>query len=102
MKSRLPAAQIQATWEALANQAGPFQEITDVRREQVQGMETVIVTCKFQRGDIDVRVVFDPDKKVAGLFMTPAGQAPMAPAQSSTPAEPAAAPGTPGAAAPGN
>lgn len=72
MKSQLPAAQVQATWEALVNQAGAFGEVSGVRSEQAQGMDVVVVTCKFERGSIDVKVVFNAEKQVAGLFMTPA------------------------------
>jgi len=88
LKAQLPPAQLQATWEAVNNQAGAFQEVAGVRREQVQGSEVAVVTGKFERGSVDIRVVFNADKAVAGLFLVPA----RAPSQNlaSTPPSPEA------------
>lgn len=103
MKNRLPEAQVQSTWEMLVNQAGAFQEITGVRREQaqIQGqtMEVAIAACKFERANVDVKVVLNPQKQVAGFFMVPAGSqgAEAAPAgqPAATPASAAPAPSAP-------
>ena len=87
LKTALPEAQLQATWEAVVANAGAYKAQGSVRREQADGFEVAIVTCQMEKGAIDVKVAFDPAKQISGLFITPAGAADLASAPPSPEAE---------------
>jgi uncharacterized protein len=71
MKAALPETKLRETWEALQAQAGPFQKQLRARTEKVQGYDVVLVTCQFEKMTLDTKVVFDSNRKVAGLFFVP-------------------------------
>ncbi|MDO8683243.1 MAG: DUF3887 domain-containing protein [Armatimonadota bacterium] len=71
MKSQLPALELGEVWTQVTTQAGPFKARTGTREAQEQGYNVVYVTCQFEKSNIDIKVVFDNDKKVTGLFMVP-------------------------------
>jgi uncharacterized protein len=74
MKKALPEDKLKATWAALQKQAGPFKKQSGVRAEAGGKYQFVFVTCRFEKADLDVKVVFDGDK-VSGLFFVPAKSA---------------------------
>lgn len=59
-------------WKRLTEQVGPFTKRTGTRVEKVDKFDVVYVTCRFEKMTLDVRVVFDADKKVSGLQFRPA------------------------------
>jgi dienelactone hydrolase len=71
MASALPPARLEATWQTLQAQAGPFQEIAGVRTQPAGGLTAVFVTCKFRNAYLDAKVVFNPDGKIGGLWFQP-------------------------------
>lgn len=71
MKAALPAKQLQTAWDGVVQQAGPFQEMTAVRTEQFGAHKIILVTCRFQHGPVDTKVVFDATGQIAGLFLQP-------------------------------
>lgn len=73
MKRVLPAEKLKEVWEGLAKQYGQFQRATETRAEKTQKYNVVYVTCEFQRGKLDTKVVFDGNK-VTGLFFVPSGE----------------------------
>jgi dienelactone hydrolase len=81
MEAALPEAKLRETWEALQAQAGPFQEQLRVRTEKVRGYDVVLVTCQFEKMTLDTKVVFNSERRVAGLFFGPS----QAPAESFRP-----------------
>jgi uncharacterized protein len=44
------------------------------RHEKIANYDAIFVTCVFERGDLDIKFVFDPTDKVAGFFLVPSGQ----------------------------
>ncbi|MGQ0548898.1 MAG: alpha/beta fold hydrolase [Armatimonadota bacterium] len=62
-------------WRSLLTQFGRFQRQVGTRSEQISGYVIVIVTCQFERGLIDVRITFDGERRIAGLYFA-AGQGP--------------------------
>jgi dienelactone hydrolase len=74
MKKALPEDKRKATWAALRKQVGPFKKQTGVRAEQGKKYLIVYVTCRFEKADLDVKVVFD-GAKITGLFFVPAKSA---------------------------
>jgi dienelactone hydrolase len=72
MKLALPVDRLKDIWEGLLTQTGGFEEIAGTRSAESGKYRIIFVTCAFENGAIDVRVVFDPSGKVAGLFFQPA------------------------------
>ena len=72
MKSVFPIQDLEAAWVSLIKSYGSYQEIKQIRKTNEQGYEIVYVTCSFSTlGDLDLRFVFDSDKKVAGFQFVP-------------------------------
>src|SRR5579871_3849632 len=72
MQGALPADKLRETWQALVGQAGAFQQQVGTHTATTQGYDIVFVTCQFALARIDVKVVFDGKKQIAGLFFLPA------------------------------
>lgn len=72
MKTALPQEKLLETWNAIIAQAGAFKRQVATRTEVRSGYDVVIVTCEFEKAGVDVQVVFDQAKRIAGLFFAPA------------------------------
>jgi dienelactone hydrolase len=72
MKKALPADKLETTWKAVVKQVGAFKKRTEVRTEKADKYDVVLVTCEFEKLKLDLRVVFNADKEVAGFTMQPA------------------------------
>jgi dienelactone hydrolase len=72
MKDALPEAKLEETWASVLAQVGPFKQAGSARTEKRSEFTVVVVTCDFQNAVLDVSVVFDQQKRVAGLFFAPA------------------------------
>ena len=71
MKSALPEQKLKEVWQTIQQQAGPFTRRLGTRMERVDGYDVVFVTCQFERAELDAKMVFDTDKRIAGLFFVP-------------------------------
>lgn len=71
MKASMSASQLEAAWKALIGRTGDFVEVTSTRTEKSGGSEAVFVTCKFATTPLDVKVVFDSEGLVSGLWFVP-------------------------------
>ncbi len=71
MKKALPAEKLQEAWNSLIVQFGPFAEQAGTRREKILLYDVIFVTCKFENGVLDAKVVFNGNKQIAGLFFVP-------------------------------
>jgi uncharacterized protein len=90
MKGVLPAAKLEQTWNTLVGQVGGFQQKLGSRTERQAAYDIVYVSSRFERAVIDVKVVFDAERRIAGLFFTPGRD----PAPAAAPTVPADAPFT--------
>ncbi len=79
MTAALPAAGLAEVWRTLQQQTGDFVEPVGVRMETSAGYRAVIVTGLFGEAKIDIRIVFDGQERVAGLFFKPAETAYVSP-----------------------
>jgi dienelactone hydrolase len=68
----LPAKRLGMAWEAATAQLGPFKRRVGTLKSRHKQFQIIFVTCQFERDTLDVKVVFDPQGKVAGLFFLPA------------------------------
>ena len=71
MKRVVPEAKLAEIWASLISQTGPLREQIGTRTEKVERYDIVFVTCKFERSTLDVKVVFNRDKQIGGLFFVP-------------------------------
>jgi dienelactone hydrolase len=71
MLKELPPAKLKAVWESLIKNAGEYQRQLGVRSEPVGKSTAVFVTCQFAKSKRDARIVFDPEKHIAGLRIFP-------------------------------
>ncbi|HEX6162603.1 MAG TPA: alpha/beta fold hydrolase [Vicinamibacterales bacterium] len=55
----------------LIAQLGPFKSQTGARFEQQGVMRVVLVSCAFERGNVEIRVAFDPKDRIGGLGVPP-------------------------------
>ena len=72
MKAVMPEAKLQETWNTVLAQAGAFKQAGKTRTEKHGAFTLVFVTCEFEKTLLDIRVVFDQSKRIAGLFFAPA------------------------------
>jgi hypothetical protein len=74
MSQALPAEKLKEVWDGLTKEHGTFQRITETRTDKYLQYEMVFVTCEFQHGMLDAKVVFTSGNKIAGLFFLPSGK----------------------------
>ncbi|MBI3849342.1 MAG: DUF3887 domain-containing protein, partial [Verrucomicrobia bacterium] len=75
MKNAMPEPKMRETWRSVTEQAGSFKKTLGTRTTQQAGFEMVFVTCEFERAVLDIKVVFNRDHQVTGLWFSP-GQRP--------------------------
>ena len=72
MAEALPPQELEAAWNDLTGTVGEFKEITEVKVTEEKGYRVVYATCDFAKTALDVKIVFDDDGKIAGLWFVPA------------------------------
>jgi uncharacterized protein len=72
MQKALPTdASVSEMWGALQAKAGKFKRFIEAKGSQQGGYAVVLATCDFEGSPMDLRLVFDKEKKLAGIFMVP-------------------------------
>ncbi|NLA10854.1 MAG: DUF3887 domain-containing protein [Firmicutes bacterium] len=71
MKRAMPVRKLEQIWTELEGQIGPYEQQTDMREEFVDGYDVVFVTAEFRDDSVVIRVVFDENRRVAGLWFDP-------------------------------
>jgi uncharacterized protein len=75
MANALSQEKLSELWSALDAQAGAYRKQLATRSEKQGSYDVVLVTCEFARLSLDAKVVFDAQKRIAGLFFVPLEQA---------------------------
>jgi hypothetical protein len=73
MAGLISPEKLEELWVELLEKSGTFQKQVSTRRETYLQYEIVYVTCQFDNGKLDVKVVYDQSKQIAGLFFVPTG-----------------------------
>tara|TARA_R110002111_G_scaffold261826_3_gene335822 strand:- start:30062 stop:31396 length:1335 start_codon:yes stop_codon:yes gene_type:complete len=73
MTKALPAEKLKGIWKGLVSQYGSLQRIEETRTEALKQYQIVFITCQFERGKLDAKVVFTEQHEIAGLFFVPTG-----------------------------
>lgn len=54
-------------WPSLERQLGSFKRLIELSESEKNGFHVVVATCEFERAAMDVWLVFDADRHLAGL-----------------------------------
>ena len=73
MAGVMPAAKMKQAWEGLLAEAGAFREQTDVQQRTEGPYTLVFVTCRFEKTSLDLKVVYDAQGRITGLWFVEAG-----------------------------
>ena len=71
MTKLAPPEKMKEVWETVVKQVGSFKEQESVWTESIPKYDIVYVTCAFEKATLDIKVVFDKNKKIAGQFFVP-------------------------------
>lgn len=71
MKDALPTEKLEEVWDVTTEQTGPFKQQIGVRAEKELSYDVVFVTCEFERGPLDIKVVYNSEGQVADLLFLP-------------------------------
>jgi dienelactone hydrolase len=58
-------------WKQVPERLGAFKKMGAARRAKLGAYDIVLITCEFEKTTLDIRVVFDEDKKIAGFQFVP-------------------------------
>ncbi|MDD5327719.1 MAG: DUF3887 domain-containing protein [Phycisphaerae bacterium] len=70
LKNELPVEKLEETWKSAIEQMGPFKKQLGFRTEK-SDPNTLLVTCQFEKGSLDVKIVYNDKKQVTGLSLLP-------------------------------
>jgi hypothetical protein len=71
MATALPLEKLQSFWDFTLAQRGAFKAATGATSAEFQGYHVVTLACAFERAPLNLRLTFDKDSKIAGLFLVP-------------------------------
>jgi len=71
MKSALPEIKLKGAWKTLLAQAGAYKGQKGMKKDTEAGFDVVIINCSFEKGPIDVKIVFNQNKEICGLWFLP-------------------------------
>ncbi|UCF42875.1 MAG: DUF3887 domain-containing protein, partial [Planctomycetota bacterium] len=74
MRQAMPPERLADVWKGLVGQSGVFKEQIGTRTEKTPGFDIVYVTCEFEKGPLDIKVVYDSKRQVSGLWFVPVPQ----------------------------
>lgn len=67
----MSADKLKQTWAAVLAQCGAFKKMGEARGIQEGGYDGAVVPCEFEKATIDVKLFFDKDGKISGLWFVP-------------------------------
>jgi len=68
MKKAMPTKQLEKAWQNLLTRTGPYQGEIEKKVEAVEDYRAVNTLTAFDGEKMNIRVVFDDDNRVAGLW----------------------------------
>lgn len=70
MTKAAPEPRLKAIWNTLTGETGKLQKELGNTVSHYDSYEIVVVTCRFEKMDMDVKLVFDKNDRIAGLFFS--------------------------------
>ena len=71
MKKLMGPAVLKDTWEKLTGSIGELDSIINIKEVESSGFQVVVLTGKFEKMTFDIKVVYDKEKKISGLYFSP-------------------------------
>ncbi|HEV3236454.1 MAG TPA: alpha/beta fold hydrolase [Gemmataceae bacterium] len=71
MQKVLPKDKLESTWKGLIEKVGAFKKEGAMRTEHTPKYDFVFISCEFEKAPLDLKVVFDGDKKITGFGFVP-------------------------------
>jgi hypothetical protein len=75
LKQSLAPEQMRLVWNKLISLVGPFQQQISQTQRTIQGTPAYIVKSKFQKANVELRLVFDGSNQIAGIYLVPVSDA---------------------------
>lgn len=69
--SAMPVEKLKETWQGLEKQVGAFKEQTGVKTEKMGTYEAILVACKFESVELDIKIVYSASGQISGLWFLP-------------------------------
>jgi dipeptidyl aminopeptidase/acylaminoacyl peptidase len=80
MTAAIPAPDVlAAVWQQRTSSLGKLQSVESVQKQTIAGMAVSTLRCAFEQGALYVRLSFDAEGRLAGLFFPPMATAPWSP-----------------------
>lgn len=74
MKTALPAEKLKLVWDDLNSKCGKFQKMSEITVGKIQTYDVTYTMCHFENIKLKMKLVFDKEHKIAGLFFVPENQ----------------------------
>lgn len=74
MKNALPADKLKLVWDDLNSKCGKFQKMGEITVGKIQTYDVTYTLCHFENMKLKMKLVFDKEHKIAGLFFVPENQ----------------------------
>jgi len=74
MKTAMPADKLKLVWNDLNSKCGKFQKMSEVTVGKIQTYDVTYTLCHFENMKLKMKLVFDKDNKIAGMFFVPENQ----------------------------
>ncbi len=71
MIEALKPEKIEEVWKGIIKQIGNYESNGEIISDQIQGYRVVYSILKFEKAPIKLKVVFDENDQVGGLFFVP-------------------------------
>ena len=71
MKTELPVEKLQEAWDSATSQLGSFEKQLGIQTENEMGYDVTFVTCEFEGGYMDVKIAYNNEGQISGLFLVP-------------------------------
>lgn len=71
VKKVLPPEKLGQTWKQLRAQFGSLKVLGAIKTEKIGELTAVVVTCEFEKGKLNARLVFNPENEITGLWFSP-------------------------------
>jgi dienelactone hydrolase len=75
LKSLVSAETLRAAWQGFEQQVGVFQEVGNTSEVPMPEGLVQVVTCIFERGSLDVNIIFNDAGKIVSFTVSPVGAA---------------------------
>ncbi len=71
MRNAMSERDLRRTWQQLQGQLGSYEEVVGERTEKVEEYDIVFLTTAFEEDLINIRIVFNEDRRISGLWFDP-------------------------------